>query len=81
MKLVKSSLVKKDKKYLERIMETSTNIYYFCFGNTNLVQKYDRKMNLVSEGIDVSCELLDLYKEKKFSWISKKFEKTFAESK
>ena len=80
MKLVKSNLRKKDNNKFERVIETSTNIYFFCFGKTDMfAQKYDRLMNLVSEGIGIDNEIIDILKEKKYSWISKKFEKTFAE--
>jgi len=57
MRLVKSNLRKKENNKFERVLETSTNIYFFCFG----------KMDI------------DILKEKNYSWISKKFEKTFAE--
>jgi hypothetical protein len=80
MRLVRSSLRKKDNNNFERVLETSTNIYFFCFGKTDMfAQKYDRKMNLLSEGIGIDNEIITILKEKKFSWINKKFEKLFAE--
>jgi hypothetical protein len=80
MRLVKSNLRKKENNKFERVLETSTNIYFFCFGKMDMfAQKYDRKMNLISEGIGIDNEIIDILKEKNYSWISKKFEKTFAE--
>lgn len=82
MKLVKSNLKSKGVNKFERVIETSTNIYFFCYGKRDIfAQKYDRKMNLISEGLGIDNEMFEILKEKKYSWISKKFENLFAELK
>ena len=82
MKIVKSSLRSTDSIKYERVLETSTNIYYYAMGDHKgkilYGKKYDRKMNLLEESIEVDNELLLLFKERNFSWISKKFENKFA---
>ena len=78
MRIVKSSLKVDKKDKFERILETSTNIYYFCFGGINrYAQKYNRKMKLISESIDIDNEISEIYKNKDYIWVNKKFEKTF----
>jgi len=81
MKIVKSSLRSTNNINYERVLETSTNIYFYPIGDHKgkilYGKKYDRKMNLLSEGIEVDTELLEIFRHGNFSWVSKKFENKF----
>lgn len=81
MKIVKSSLRSTNNINYERVLETSTNIYFYPMsdhkGKIVYAKKFDRKMNLLSEGIEVDNELLELFANGNFSWVSKKFENKF----
>ena len=81
MRIVKSSLRSTSNINYERVLETSTNIYYYPMGDHKgkilYAKKFDRKMNLLSEGIEVDNELYDIFISKNFSWINKKFDERF----
>ena len=81
MKIVKSSLRSTNNINYERVLETSTNIYFYPMGDHKgkivYAKKFDRKMNLLSEGIEVDNELLEIFANGNFSWINKKFQNKF----
>lgn len=81
MKIVKSSLRSTNNINYERVLETNTNIYYYPMGDhkgkTLYAKKFDRKMNLISEGLEIDNELCDIFMSGNFSWVNKKFDEKF----
>lgn len=81
MKIVKSSLRSTDSIKYERVLETSTHIYYYPMGDhkgkTLFGKKYNRVMNLIGEGIYVDNEITEIFTNGNYSWVSKKFENKF----
>ncbi len=82
MKLVKSCLRNDGNVNYERVLETSTNIYFYPMGDHKgrslFGRKYDRRMNLLNEGIDIDTEIFEIFTKEKYNWVSKKFENKFA---
>jgi len=81
MKIVKSCLRSTyDIKY-ERVLETSTHIYFYPMGDHKdkklFAKKYNRVMNLIAEGDYVDNEIMEIFSSGNYSWISKKFENKF----
>jgi hypothetical protein len=41
-------------------------------------RKYDRRMNLLNEGVNIDTEIFEIFTKEKYNWVSKKFENKFA---
>lgn len=72
MKLSKNRVYKADNGYYERVMETSTHIYFANLKESDAIRMYDRKMKLISDDCFAVNSFKSVIEKKEYSWISAK---------